>query len=148
MSARPLTGPIGSRGPEIAVEVGLHPSDLERYRRDGRMVPLPYRTRGIIDTAAQDTCISTSTALTLRLDPVRDALLHTASGKKRSAVYHVTVHLGWDQECPPDPVSVFAHEASVAGAEVLIGLDVLRLGKLIVDGPNARYELLLHRGAD
>ena len=111
------------------------------------MLPLPYRTQGIIDTAAQDTCIAASIADTLRLDPVRYAPLTTASGERRSAVYHLTVQLACDQGRPPDPISVFAHEALVTGAEMLIGLDVLRKGKLILDGPSNRYELMLPRSA-
>lgn len=112
------------------------------------MVPLPYRTQGIVDTAAQDTCISMSIADTLRLDPVRYVPLHTASGKKRSAVYHLTVQLGWSDDNPPDPIPVFAHEAVVTGAEMLVGLDVLRKGRLVLDGPNGDYELFLPRGVD
>ena len=109
------------------------------------MLPLPYRTQGIIDTGAQDSCITASIADTLRLDPVRYAPLTTAAGEKRSAVYHLTVQLAWDQDHPPDPISVFANEAIVTGAEMLIGLDVLRKGKLILDGPSDRYDLILPR---
>lgn len=148
MSTRSLTGPIGSRGPIVAVEVSLHPTDLERYRQTSRTVPMPYRTRGIVDTAAQNTCVTTGIVRRLRLDPVRYDLLHTASGGKRGGVFNITVQLGWDQGRPPDPISVFAHEVAVVGAEVLIGLDVLRFGTLLVDGPNYRYELLLPKSAD
>lgn len=109
------------------------------------MVPLPYRTQGILDTAAQDTCIARSIADTLRLDPVRYVPLHTASGEERSAVYHLTVQLGWSDDSPPDPIPVFAHEVVVAGAEMLIGLDVLRRGEFVLFGPDSRYELFLPR---
>lgn len=112
------------------------------------MVPLPYRTQGIIDTAAQDTCIAVSIADTLRLDPVRYVPLHTASGEKPSAVYHLTVQLGWSDDHPSDPIPVFAHEAVVTGAEMLVGLDVLRKGRFALDGPNDRYELFLPRAAE
>ena len=110
-------------------------------------MPLPYRTQGIIDTAAQDTCIAASIADTLRLDPVRYGPMHTASGEKRSAVYHLTVQLDWSDDHPPDPIPVFAHEAVVAGAEMLVGLDVLRQGRLVLDGPKGEYELFLPRRA-
>ena len=76
---------------------------------------------------------------------MRHATLHTASGVSQSAVYSLTLHLGKQQENPPDPIPVTAFVAEVLGAEVLIGLDVLRRGELILYGPEERFELILPR---
>ena len=109
------------------------------------MVLCPYRTRGVIDTAAEITCIKSSVADELLLEPVGQERLETASGAMQSAVYHITLRLGWKQDSPPDPIQVSAHAAEVTGAEVLIGLDVLWQGKLILYGPEKRFELILPR---
>ena len=131
------------------MEVSLHRDELERYRVEGRMAPLPHRVQGIIDTAAQLTCIRARTADSLLLEPVEHTTLHTASGGSQSAVYYLTVQLGAGQERPPDPISVRAYAApEVLGAEMLIGLDVLRLGELVLFGPDGRYELFLPWGAN
>ena len=127
------------------MEVRLRQSELERYQMEGRMAPAPYRTEGIIDTAAQRTCINLTTVDKLLLEPVRRETLMTASGPRDSGIYYLTLQLGPREEHPPDPISVLAYDATVAGAELLIGLDVLTHGKLVIDGPNRRYELILPR---
>ncbi len=75
--------------------------------------------------------------------------LQTALGDDRVAVYSVTLQLAWRQDRPPDPISVHVLGTSqVLGAEILIGLDVLRLGRLVLFGPDSRYELFLPRSTD
>jgi len=58
------------------------------------------------------------------------------------------LHLGYRSDNPPDPIRVTAYDANVTGAEVLVGLDVLRRGRLILDGPKGEYDLFLPRGVD
>ena len=129
------------------VEVRLHPDEVERYRLQGRMVPSPQRVRGIIDSAAMRTCISERTARAMLLEPVAYTTLHAASGESRSAVHYLSLQLDWRQDRPPDPIPVRAQAVpEVLGAEILIGLDVLRLGELALFGPDSRYELILPRG--
>ena len=131
------------------VEVRLHPDEVERYRLQGRMVPSPQRVRGIIDSAAMRTCISERTARAMLLEPVAYATLHAASGESRSAVHYLSLQLDWRQDQPPDPISVRAQAVpEVLGAEILIGLDVLRLGELALFGPDSRYELILPRSTN
>lgn len=127
------------------MEINLPPDELDWRRMEGRVGLAPYRTEGLIDTAAEGTCIKTSVADVLRLEPVRHASLHTASGKTQSAVYSITLQLGWRQHRPPDPIPVTAHAAEIMGVEVLIGMDVLRQGELIIYGPDGRFELILPR---
>ena len=72
------------------------------------------------------------------------AKLRTALTEQSVGVYFVTLLLGWRKDQPPDPISVRAlAPPKVLGAEVLIGLDVLRHGRLAVDGPKGVYELFL-----
>lgn len=127
------------------MEIGLLPSEVERRRLEGRIVLPTDRTRGIIDTGSVTTCVRPSVAERLLLVPVREALLQTASGERLSAVYPLTLTLGWRQDRPPDPIPVTAHTADIAGADLLIGLDVLRWGRFTLDGPSHRFELLLPR---
>ena len=127
------------------MEIGLHPSEAEQYRTRGRIVPAPYRTQGLIDTAAESTCIKESLVNELLLEPVRHAKLRTASAEVQSAVYHLTLKLGWYLDSPPDPISVFAHTAANLEVDALIGLDVLRKGELVLYGPAEQFELVLPR---
>lgn len=109
------------------------------------MAPAPYRTEGIIDTGAERTCINSATVDKLLLEPLHRERLITASEPRDSGIYYLTLQLGALENHRPDPISVLAYDATVTGAELLIGLDVLRRGKLIVDGPNSGYELFLPR---
>lgn len=85
-------------------------------------------------------------AETLSLSLVGRAGLRTALREETVGVYFVSLLLGWQQDHPPDRISVRAlAPPEVLGAEVLIGLDVLRHGKLTVDGPKGEYDLLLLR---
>ena len=130
------------------MQVSLHPTEVERYRLQGRMVPVPQRVRGIIDSAAMRTCISERTVRAMLLEPVDHVTLHSASGESRSAVHHLSLQLASQQERPPDPISVRAQAVpEVLGAEILVGLDVLRLGEFVLFGPDSRYELILPRTA-
>ena len=109
------------------------------------MAPAPYRTRGIIDTAAARTCINSTTVDKLLLEPLQMETLITASGPRESGIYDLTLQLGPREEHSPDPLSVLAYDAMVTGAELLVGLDVLRHGRLTLDGPRGECELLLPR---
>lgn len=142
-----IVGSIGWRGPIVEVEVRLRQSELERYRLEGRIAPAPYRTSGIIDTAAARTCINSTTVDKLLLEPLQPETLITASGPRESGIYDLALLLGPREEYPPDPISVLAYDATVMGAELLVGLDVLRHGRLTLDGPKGVYELFLPRTA-
>ena len=130
----------------IDVEVNLTPFELGGYNVARRTPPFPYRTRGIVDTAAEQSCIRLGIAETLSLAPVDHARLRTALKEDRVGVYYVTLLLAWQQKQPPDPIPVRAlAPPEVLGAEVLIGLDVLRFGEFVLFGPDSRFELLLPR---
>ena len=101
----------------------------------------------MIDTAAQVTCISRGLVQSLRIEPVFDARLYTADGNRSTEAYAVTIHMGWQLDLPPDPMPLIVYRAAPAGVDVLIGLDVLRQGRLILDGPSGEYELFLPRTA-
>lgn len=109
------------------------------------MAPDPVRTQGLIDTAAQVSCIRTGVADRLLLEPLAKATLQTASGERASAAFPVTLRLGWREDHPPDPISIRAFVAEVAGVDVLVGLDVLRRGEFVLYGPDSRFELILPR---
>ena len=83
----------------------------------------------------------------LRLEPVGDAQLYTAGdgSPTPTKAYAVTIQVGWQSRLPPNPIPLVVYGAAPAGVDVLLGLDVLRHGKLTVDGPKGEYELLLPR---
>ncbi len=125
------------------VEVRLASSDLDRYRVEGRIIPEPVRTTGIIDTAAERTCVSAAIVNRLLLEPTRREDLATASGPRESGTYYLMLQVGWRQDQPPAAITVTAYDADVMGAEVLVGLDVLRHGRLVLNGPEGEFELFL-----
>ncbi len=130
------------------MEIRLPLGELDRARQEGRLVGIdPYRTTGIIDTAAQKTCVQANIVDTLLLDPIRHGRLHSRSGLSGSAIYAVTLQLAWRLEHRPDPIPVSAYvmQEILGDPEVLIGLDVLRQGKLLLFGLENRYELVLPR---
>ena len=111
---------------------------------EGLTVPLPYAARGVLDTGAEQTCLSNSIVSTLSLRPVMHTALQGVLGEERVAIYQVTLLLGWREDRPPDPISLHAPAIrEVLGGEILIGLDVLRLGEFVLYGPDSRYELML-----
>lgn len=121
--------------------------ELDRARQEGRLVmPDPQRMLGIIDTAAEKTCIQANIVDKFLLNPVGYTPLHSTSGQNNVAVYAVTLQLAWKLEHPPDPIPVhICALPEILGAEVLIGLDVLRFGEFIIYGSDRRYELILPR---
>ena len=130
------------------MEIRLPPGELDRARQEGRLVGIdPYRTTGIIDTAAQRTCIQANIVDKLLLDPISHRPLHSRSGLSGSAIYDVTLQPAWRLEHRPDPIPVSAYvvQEVLGTPEVLIGLDVLRRGKLILLGLENRYKLNLPR---
>lgn len=131
----------------MEVEVRLPLSELERYRLEGRIIPQPIRTTGIIDTAAERTCVSAAVVDGLLLEPMRREDVATASGSRESGLYYLMLQVGWRDNHPPDPIPVLAYDAEVTGAEMLVGLDVLRHGELILRGPEGVFELSLPRSA-
>ena len=102
----------------------------------------------MLDTGAERTCLRESIIEALSLEPVTHTVLQTALGEDRVAVYYVTLELAWKQDRPPDPISVrVLATPQVLGGEVLVGLDILRLGEFVLFGPDSRYELILPRTA-
>lgn len=141
-----VSGTIGGRGPSLDVEIRLPVSELERYRVEGkgRIEPLPYRARAIVDTGAERTCIRARTAATLLVDPVSRSLMSSAFGLAERDVFCLSLQLGVTLERLPEPIEVFAHSVpEILGAELLIGLDVLTRCELTLFGPERRFELLL-----
>lgn len=121
--------------------------ELDRARQEGRLVGMdPQRITGIIDTAAQKTFLQANVVDKLLLDPIGYGPVHSALGRSESPIFAVTIQLAWKLQHRPDPIPVNANVLpEILGADVLIGLDVLRLGKLVVFGPENRYELMLPR---
>lgn len=139
-----ITGPVGNRGPVLDVEIRLPLGELERSRLEGRIVPPPQRARGIIDIAAQKTCVLARTVQRLLLDPVGRTLVSGAAGTVECPVYNLSLQFGLTLDRLPDPIEVIAPALPrVLDAELLIGLDVLRHGQLIVYGRENRFELRL-----
>lgn len=139
-----ITGPVGSRGPVVDVEIRLPLGELERSRLDGRIVPPPLRARAVIDTAAQRTCVLARTVSELLLDPVVRNSVSGTAGTVECPVYNLSLQFGFRLDRLPAPIEVFAPALQeILNAELLIGLDVLRHGRLTVYGPENRFELLL-----
>ena len=139
-----IAGRVESRGAIVDVQLRLRQDELERRRMDGRIAVSPYRVKAIIDTGAQRSCIAARVAADMLLEPIAHEWLHTASAKFLNPVYYLDVQPGWNLDSPPSPIPLRLHALSeVLGAEMLVGLDVLRDGEFVMHGPDRRFELLL-----
>ena len=135
-----------SAGALVPVEIGMPRYEIEQFHVETREVPLPRRGFGRIDSGADVSCVKVEVVEYLRVPQIGTQLLHTASVPVNRGVYAITVTMGWDSENPPDPIDLQVIAISIPDVDMLVGRDVLRLGELFWDGPEARFEWALPRG--
>jgi len=96
----------------------------------GKPIPPPVSVVAILDTGATVTCIQEGIAAQLSLTSVGTIETHTALGPTRSPQYPIQLSIG-------GAVIDIARATEVLPAnsalQCLIGLDVITLGKLVID---------------
>jgi hypothetical protein len=139
------TLPLQAEGPLIEVLVGVTPSQAHTLRSAGQAVPAPLRLRGVLDTAASQTCIDLQCVSALALVPAGQASMLTpapTSALQTYDLYDVDLtllhpRLNWARAS----LAVVAADLLPQGFEVLVGRDVLKDCLLIYDGPADTFTL-------
>jgi hypothetical protein len=142
-----LIFPIDPDGLLVPVRIGLSEFAVADRTATGRAIPLPLLARGEIDTGANMTSVAGWIVQQLGLPPGVEVQTQTASGTVKTTVRTVglTVTDAAPQPASPElslPTWVVSELAvALPDADVLIGLDVVRTCKLIVDGPAQTFTL-------
>jgi hypothetical protein len=140
-----LTFPIIPDGLVVDVVVNLEAAVLIPLRASGQLCP-PIEAKGLIDTASNVSGISPAIVSQLGLPPTGPPTTTAGIGGAVTAqLYRVSLHLR-DARAPTLPMltlpSLLVMELPPGlSCDVLIGMDVLRQCKLIVDGPGRFFTL-------
>jgi hypothetical protein len=138
--------PISPAGLEVPVLIGLDGQDSSDLVAAGQVVPNPIMLRGILDTGSSVTAVAPWVFQRLGLSSKGKSSTTTAGGQMPVELFRVSIAI-----LPPSNLqgpsltlsSIWASGLSVTipDADVLIGLNVLRELKLILDGPAHIFSL-------
>lgn len=140
-----LTFPISARELIVDVRVNVCAAEMTQLFAQRRAAPSPVVTRGEIDTGATTTGISTAVVQRLGLTPHGRSSTTGVGGRVAVRLYSIalTVFDASNSLIPwfvvPD-LEVMELPPSVS-RDVLIGMDVLLLCRLLLDGPNGQFTL-------
>ena len=93
-------------------------------------MPLTEDLSAIWDTGATGSVISKNIVTKYKLQPTGMVEVHTASGKDLSNIYRLSIYLP-NKVCFP---IVRVTEGNIAGADMLIGMDIIGSGDFVVTG--------------
>lgn len=134
-----------SAGALVPVEIRVTQHEAEQFHAGIKEVPFPRRGMGLIDSAADISCVKTEVVEYLRVPQIGTQLVTTAAASVNRGVYPTTVTLGWNSENPPDAIDLQVIAMGIRGVDMLVGRDVLSHGELVWYGPDGRFELVLPR---
>ncbi|MGD9852455.1 MAG: retropepsin-like aspartic protease [Nitrospirales bacterium] len=112
----------------------VHVSEAFDIKTQTDTPPQLVQFRALWDTGATNTCITNKIALQLGLKPSGKVIVAGVHGKKEVLTYLVNVFLPNGVAFP----GVRATEAEINGADVLIGMDIIRTGDFAVSNFNGR----------
>jgi hypothetical protein len=142
-----LTFSVSSGGLIVPVWIALSAREILNRLAAGQAIPSPVQARGQLDTGSSATAVAASILQTLGAIPVSTtATTTTAGGQVTVRLFEVNVSItdpiqsstAWLTE----PNLVVTELTTVLPDEdVLIGLDILLICKLELDGPGRRFSL-------
>ncbi len=141
-----MTVPLGIDHPTIPVLVGLDWNETTRLIDAGQPVTPPVLVQAVIDTGATVSSVAPAVLKRLGITSFGQANNQTAGGLIQVKLYEVSVGL------PPmfglpntvvldDLLTVAEIPAALPDVEFLLGMDVLRLCVLTVNGPAGTVSL-------
>lgn len=98
------------------------------FDRQGQPMPLTEDLSAIWDTGATNSVISKNIVTKYKLQPMGMVEVNTAGGKVLSNIYLLSIYLP-NKVCFP---AVKVTEGSIAGADMLIGMDIIGSGDFVV----------------
>ncbi len=133
---------LGS-GPQIQVEVSIHPSLTQYLQAQGQPVPPPVVGQGLIDTGAIVSVVDSAVVQQLQIPPVGAMPLHGVAGVNQHMQYPASFR--FPATTFPSITFAFVVGAPLApqGIIALIGRDVLVHFVLIYNGVLGQYILSL-----
>ena len=141
-----LTYPLMPAGLAVPVWIGLDGQAIATLQARGRPIPAPVLLRGLLDTCSDVTAVAANVLRQLGTLPVTTARTMTAGGMVTVFLHEVSLsiagpaHVGGFVLTDP-ALRVSELVVSLPDADVLIGLDVLRTGKMLLDGPAAQFTM-------
>jgi hypothetical protein len=142
-----LVYPIDPHGLLVDVVVGPSGLTLASQLATGQPIAAPFRARGLIDTGTDVTAVSAALLQQLGIASSYQNTTQTAAG--RLSVQMFVVSLGITDFADPAAPELVEPDLTVMelvtslpqAIEVLIGLDVLRGCKFLLDGPTNHFSL-------
>ena len=141
-----LSFAVSRAGLLVPTWIGLDGTTSSVLHAANRPIPPPIQVRGLLDTACDMTAVASWVLRHLKIPAATTAVTQTASGQAQVKLYEVSLSLsdpassGKVMLTKPD-LLVTELPASLADADVLIGLDILLDCKLILDGPSRLFSL-------
>ncbi len=142
-----LTFPIQPDGLICDVLVGLDGPTTAGLQAAGQPLVPPARCRGYIDTGTDVTCVAPTVLRGLGLTtPAWQTRAQTVSGPALVNLFSVSLSIT-DFANPASPMLTFPTlrvmeiPAALPVVDALIGLDILRTIRLVVDGPGGVFTL-------
>jgi hypothetical protein len=139
-----LSFPITADGLSVTALIGLIKSDTQAALSARKTLPPPVWVRALIDTGCDVTALAPDVFRQLGLLPFHSAATQTASGSARVQLYQVSLSIpalggpvGLMLTVPDLVVSELT--VTLANADALIGLDVVRQCLMVICGPGKQF---------
>jgi hypothetical protein len=139
-----LTFPITRDGLVVDVLVNLEAGALIPLWQAGTHPP-PVQCRGLIDTGTDITAVSLTVLQRLGVPRVIQTTTHGIGGSVSADLYEVSLHIFDPQQTTlpwlPHPSLLVMALPPGFPFDALIGLDIIRTCKMIVDGPAGQFTM-------
>ena len=141
-----LTYPVTPHGLSVPVLVGLDGKTTAALHAAGRPIPPPIHASGLLDTCSDLTAVAAWALQQLAIAPATTATTRTAAGPMAVRLYQVSVSIQDVSQSgrfllTAPAVLVSELPAVLPDADVLIGLDLLLVGKMLLDGPGRLFAM-------
>jgi hypothetical protein len=142
-----LTFPVTRAGLAVPVWIGLNGQATLPLIAAGTQVPPPVGARGLLDTGTDVTAVAPWILQQLALPVTTVTSTHTAAGRVQVQLYRVSLGITDPNQPPGAPwltepdLLVTELPTVLPDTDVLIGLDVLLLCNLVLDGPRRQFTL-------
>ena len=134
---------ITSLGLELPILVGLDQVAMLAFQSFGAPVPRPRAASALVDTGSDVSCVDA--ILLQQIGATRTATLTTQTASGQHAVQLSRVSLSIPSSTAPSFVvpnlTVMELPVAISNIEILLGMDIVNLLRVNIDGPNGTFEL-------
>ncbi len=129
----------------MAAVVGPDRAESIRRATAGQPVPAVWLT-GVIDTGTIVTCVAASVLQKLALAPSAHSQSQTVSGPVSASLFDISITIPPASRLPGsdftlEHLQVMELAQPIPNVEMLIGMDIILLCKLLIDGPGGSFVL-------